>query len=919
MRPLKLKISGFGPYAGEQEIDFEKFGSKGLYLICGDTGAGKTTIFDAICYALYGEASGNNREASMLRSKYADITRPTFVELSFRNGDKEYTVRRNPDYDRPKGRGEGTTQQKADALLIYPDGRQLTKIKDVNKAVEEILGLSRDQFCQIAMIAQGDFLKLLMANTKERQEIFRNIFKTSLYVVLQKRLAEEAGSLRKKWDETRLGINQYMDSIVWDEDSLLSQDAAKAKAGQLPVLEVMELIKKLIAEDGEHKAKLNKELGSVEAELEALAAEIRQAEEQEKNRQLLSLVEQKYQDKKTALAVLEEQRTIEQQRLPEQESLKGKIAAIEFMLPSYDELDKLRREQRDYNSNMASASDRLNKAEEASKIISAELDGLRVEKESLQGIAAEKERLLAGDKELGKQQQEVKTIIAALSELELMRSKLAVLQREYVAAEQSYIQQQSDYERKNRDFLSAQAGIIARELIEGRPCPVCGSTEHPAPARLPEYAPSEEDVERAEKQAAKARQLMEKTSRSAGEHKLSIDIKEKALLAELEKIGLGSTEGAAAFAEERGAELEKQRAEIRSRLEELSRCEQRSLTVDTLIQKREKDLNDALQAQEEARKTIAVAQSMLHKLQEQIKRAEEKLPYSSKQEAEREKSAFTTSLKAMQQALEKAERDCINCEKEVLNLSGSMEQLRRSISEGKNADKDALLEKKNAVTECKAKLSDAITRLNIRLSRNGSAQDGILLKSEAMDKLETRLKWMQALSQTANGDLSGREKLALETYVQTSYFDRILARANLRLMKMSGGQYDLKRRETAASLRGQTGLELDVIDHYNGTERSVKTLSGGESFKASLALALGLSDEIQMSTGIRLDTMFVDEGFGSLDPESLNQAYRALSDLTEGNRLVGIISHVAELKEKIDRQIIVTKDKAGGSRAEMVY
>ena len=225
--------------------------------------------------------------------------------------------------------------------------------------------------------------------------------------------------------------------------------------------------------------------------------------------------------------------------------------------------------------------------------------------------------------------------------------------------------------------------------------------------------------------------------------------------------------------------------------------------------------------------------------------------------------------------------------------------------------------KKQELTEQKSSLTQRQKALHTRISVNSASRDNILSKSQALQALEEQWTWMKALSATANGTIPGKEKIMLETYIQTTYFDRIVARANVRLMKMTGGQYDLKRRRTAQNNQSQSGLELDVLDHYNGTERSVSTLSGGESFMASLALALGLSDEVQMSTGIRLDTLFVDEGFGSLDPNSLDQAYRALTDLTEGNRLVGIISHVGELKEKIDRQILVTKDKSGGSRAEL--
>ena len=242
MRPLKLKISAFGPYAGVTTIDLEKLGENGIYLITGDTGAGKTTIFDAITYALFDEASGNNRDPSMLRSKYADPNTPTEVELTFKNAGKVYTVKRSPSYERPAKRGDGTTTQNADATLTYPDGRVISRTKEVTNAIRDIIGVDRNQFSQIAMIAQGDFLKLLLAETKERQEIFREIFKTKVYQILQERLKNESGTLAKEYEKAKESVNQYISGILCDEDDVLSIDVQKAKSGEMMTNDVIELI-----------------------------------------------------------------------------------------------------------------------------------------------------------------------------------------------------------------------------------------------------------------------------------------------------------------------------------------------------------------------------------------------------------------------------------------------------------------------------------------------------------------------------------------------------------------------------------------------------------------------------------------------------------------------------------------------------
>lgn len=272
----------------------------------------------------------------------------------------------------------------------------------------------------------------------------------------------------------------------------------------------------------------------------------------------------------------------------------------------------------------------------------------------------------------------------------------------------------------------------------------------------------------------------------------------------------------------------------------------------------------------------------------------------------------------MQNRLNTAAERHTACEKELAALNAALGQLRGQLADLPEISTDTQETRRAELSAHKVLLQQELREVHTELNSNRNSRRCIAAKAGELSELEERLTWMRALSATANGQLPGKRKIMLETYIQTAYFDRITARANVRLMRMTGGQYELKRQQNARDNKSQTGLELDVVDHYNGTLRSVRTLSGGESFKASLALALGLSDEVQMSTGLHLDTLFVDEGFGSLDPESLNQAYVTLASLTEGNRLVGIISHVADLKEKIDRQIVVTKAKSGGSSVEII-
>ena len=281
MRPIKLTVSAFGPYAGKTILEMDKLGENGLYLITGDTGAGKTTIFDAITYALYGEASGENREPSMFRSKYAEATTPTEVELVFSYAGKTYTVTRNPEYERPKSRGEGFTTQKAEAQLIYPDGRVVAKQRDVDNAIRDIMGINRSQFLQIAMIAQGDFLKLLLAPTEERKKIFRQIFKTQLYQDLQDRLKKESGQLNDKCDAARNSIKQYIDGITCDENDVLSIEVEKAKNGLLPAKDVMDLIDRLLTQDHDKKMAIQKSISDADKALEVVNANLGKIEAKE--------------------------------------------------------------------------------------------------------------------------------------------------------------------------------------------------------------------------------------------------------------------------------------------------------------------------------------------------------------------------------------------------------------------------------------------------------------------------------------------------------------------------------------------------------------------------------------------------------------------------------------------------------------
>ena len=919
MRPLKLTLSAFGPYARQLELDFEQLGERGLYLIAGDTGAGKTTLFDAISYALFGEASGDSREPAMLRSKYAEPQTPTFAQLRFRYAGKEYTIRRNPEYMRPKDRGEGMTKQAADACLTFPDGRVLTKPKEVNAAIREILGLDREQFSQVAMIAQGDFLKLLLADTKDRQKIFRGIFHTDRYVTLQEQLSRAAADVRSQWEEALASIQQYISGIQGSPDSSFSPQILLAREARLPIGEADALLDDLIREDLSSQALLEESLAQTEAQLEQTVSLLSQAQTRAKAKQALEQQLSQREDKAQQLERYAAELEAQQAREPEQEALSEKITAIELSLPDYDRLNALQSELSSAKTRLAQGEASAENARKKLEALQLELGDMKARRKALENIDADRERLRHQQQDAARKRERLQALLELMTQLQHREQLLREAQDAYLRARQEADQLRQRYEEMNRAFLDEQAGILASQLEPGVPCPVCGSTSHPSPARISTDAPTEDAVKRASAASEKAARAAEAASAEAAREKgKTAGIRER-VQAEIQSV-LADTAftQAESAAREQISQLDTLMTTLTDQITEADRLARQRSALDRDIPAKEALLSNVEADLTAAREQIASSSASIQALTRQHSELKQKLAFDSKASALSERGELNAARNALRSALDQATRRCAACKEVLTGLDASIRQLQTQLEEGEDSDIPQLEDRKQALSSQKGALLTQLKELHARLSANRYSREKLSGKVTELEALEQRQQWMKALSDTACGSVRGKERIALETYIQTTYFDRIVARANVRLMKMTGGQYDLKRRKTADNIKSQSGLELDVIDHYNGTERSVKTLSGGESFQASLALALGLSDEVQSSTGIHLDTLFVDEGFGSLDPEALNQAYTALAGLTEGSRLVGIISHVAELKEKIDKQILVTKDKTGGSSARLL-
>lgn len=920
MRPIKLTMSAFGPYAGKTALELDKLGTQGLYLIAGDTGAGKTTIFDAITFALYGEPSGDNRDASMVRSKYAGPETPTEVELVFAYGGKIYRVRRNPEYERPAKRGGGMTMQRADAELTCPDGRVITKARDVTAAVVSIIGLDRAQFARIAMIAQGDFLKLLLASTEERKAIFRQIFQTGPYQVLQERLKAESGGLAGQCEALKQGIRQYIGGVLCDEDNGLRLNLDKAKSGQLPLEETVALIEALVREDATAQEQKQAMLTSTEKRLAAIHTLLGQADEIEKTRRALETARAAAAGKAEEATALAAALAAEQARQPERDSLGAAITTVRNELPRYDELEAaekalagLKKQYAGQRQALAAQKGGFTQAQTAFTASQKELEGLK-------DCGVEREKTAARLNQVNQRKDALSAVVRNMSAGAQLRRAYSGARAAYRASTEAASRKLAEYNRKNRAFLDEQAGILAQTLQAGQPCPVCGSIDHPRPAGTSRKAPTEAELEQARTANERAQKQAADASAAAAGLLGQLRTKRDEVMRQCADL-LG--ECTAKEVPVRVKAAQKETGAILKRLSDALADIQKRIVRKAELEKAVPEREAAIQSMEaaivEADKALTALSERISASADHLERLAGELKFESKDSAEAAVRELEMRRAKWQKALEDARSAYQKTKSEADTLRGQIDGFQKQLSRAPVIDMAAQKAEQTALLEQKRTVSAALTALASRLQTNQSALQNIRTQSGGLAQTERKWAWVKALSNTANGNLSGKEKIMLETYVQMTYFDRIIARANTRFMVMSGGQYELKRRIEAENNRSQSGLELDVLDHYNGTERSVKTLSGGESFMASLSLALGLSDEIQSSAGgIRLDSMFVDEGFGSLDEESLQQAMKALAGLTEGNRLVGIISHVTELKEKIDKQIVVTKEKSGGSRVSIV-
>ena len=955
MRPTELIISAFGPYAGEVTLDMASLGDRGLYLITGDTGAGKTTLFDAIAFALYGNASGDSRKPRMLRSKYARPDARTYVEMGFSYNGKEYRVRRNPEYMRAKQRGEGETREKPDAELHLPDGRLVTGDKAVTVEVEGLLGLNREQFSQIAMLAQGSFSRLLSGRTEDRGIIFREIFKTKPYQLFQEKLKDRARGLYGRYADSRKSMEQYAGGVITEGHSEeLKLRWKEVPQGSLEAL--LEVLDQLITADEAQQQEKDKAMALVRDEIAALGMELGKMQGDAAVCRDMAAAADVLRENTPVLEQARARYEREKERQADRDGLIGDVTRMEENLKTYDRFYALQENLKACRKETESLGDRLERAALEEKQWKERNDSDEKTLETLRQAGEEYQAALTAGERLREYSARIGLLAEELARYGQERSKLEAARERYRAADGERRRADDAYREMYQRFLDNQAGILASRLTEGQPCPVCGSVTHPAPARYMEEGKeaAKDKVDRLKAVAGEKDREAARLSLEAGRLAGSLDTRYERMKQQIDaevaswkedwQQRIHQAEAAAGvLASETGDErqgrryfleqweqmmgqlkgqLERQAAVQKEKIQEKKKRKEYKEAIEGRRALGRQSLEAASELKQQAQRLLAESQAKERELESRLKEMESSLPYENRTAAQAELAEKKAFLAGLEKAFKDAEESYNRVSRRVSDAQARLEALGGQMAGKERLSMDCLEERMQENRQRQSEARERLTgleqeksRLHHRLETNRMARERITQQKASMEEIQKEWTWVKALSDTAAGEVGGKEKITLETYAQMAYFERIIARANTRFMVMSGGQYELKRC-TEEDNRGKNGLGLNVIDHYNGTERSVKTLSGGESFQASLSLALGLSDEIQSAAGgIRLDTLFVDEGFGSLDEDTLNLAMKSLGDLAEGRRLVGIISHVGELKERIERQIVVVKDKTGGSRA----
>jgi exonuclease SbcC len=1052
MKPIKLIISAFGPYAGTMTpIQFDQFDEKGLFLITGDTGAGKTTIFDAICFALYGETSGSYRDKKNLRSEYAaNDSVDTYVEFHFSHQGKNYHVHRNPEYIRPVKRGTGMTKEDENATLCCNTEPLCEGVKKVNRAIIDLLHIDAAQFKQIAMIAQGEFWELLNAKTEDRTRILRQIFMTGAYKNLEGKLKDRMDASTRCYEDTQRSAVQYFNDVEVGDDSPLAdellrlQERADRSSSAWNLDEILNLTGQVIEEDrkrqGDSEAILTSERKKLDAKSqEAAVAEtnnkfVRRFADLTKEKELLDAgqenmaarsaslqrkkdaahfvnpVYQNWDSKKKSIIAAEDkikgkeaERTISEEKEnkakaaledalkkePYAEQLKQIVRQIMEDEDKYTLRDSLLKEINGLKEDAAHFPERQEELERTERELGDKIKSLSELTARLKGSPVRLAEAKSLEKEAGKLEQDIHEIIQTeLPALEQKRTEAEKKQKAFRKARADYEAARDKKQQAENMLENCRAGILAAKLGEGTPCPVCGSIHHPHPADLPEEAMTEEQCKKLSEKAEKAEAVKNKALAEAEKENASVQALEKQLTENIKKClrhdllqapadgktveelitaimqaqdGIAQTicehadrinklKTDCRHLEKAQKELEtaagKESTELRDKkdcfIEEQHKNERslgekeaslsllQTLPYESLEQAQtarsdnQKMIDEIAEAIETARRNKADAETKLAGINSAIKELKESLDKAKAEESELH-SEFESRLRAKEFADQEvflaymaSEEEIAEEEKEITAYHAKVksigDQLRQAEADARGkavTDLESVQKELKEQNDKVESLQKEYSRITSRLTENRKKQEQIAGLQECLEKYKKESGISARLYHLVRGT-TGNGKITLEQYIQAAGFDNIILAANRRLVPMSDGQYELYRQEKSPGKQSSTFLDLEVLDNFTGCRRPVGNLSGGESFKASLSLALGLSDTVSSHLGgIQMEALFVDEGFGTLDRKSIENAMDILLNLSGTGKLVGIISHREELKESIPQQIKIEKSKAG--------
>jgi len=676
----------------------------------------------------------------------------------------------------------------------------------------------------------------------------------------------------------------------------------------------MEILAELEREDVEEARKIQENETQIDEELEKINAKVGQAEQIEKMQKQWQAAKEKIPKLCEERDLAKEQRQQAQKEQEGTEELLRRAAEIHLELSKYEKVEKLDQMIREAEHCVQQNETQLLEKEERIQRLEIELEKYKTELQTLADTGELREKLRHEIERLDDKIQKIQQIKARQQDLAERKKEAEKARKEYLAADEVYKREKQVYETMDQAYRDGQAGILASHLVEGMPCPVCGSLQHPKLAEISNEVPREDELKKAKMTCEQAHESVNDKAEKASVYRTKAAEAAGQLEEELLQL-FGEVTDAAEQIRTLEEETKENLLQRQKQLAEEEKKIERKIWLEKKIPQEEAACDSEKQSREELLAAQIKATETMENAKKQKQETAADLHFSGYREAAEKEQSIRKTVKEKQEKFVKVDKAYQEKSRAVSSMEGTIEGLQKAIKTAEKFNLEELLERQRILVGERNILDEKMKEIHTRKKTNESIQENIGRNAGELSEKEKKYAWVNALSATANGTLAAKDKISLETYVQMTYFDRIITRANLRFMKMSDGQYELERVREAHNKRSQSGLELCVIDHYNGTRRSVKSLSGGESFMASLSLALGLSDEVQESAGgIQIDTMFVDEGFGSLDTEkTLPLAYRALVGITEGQKLVGIISHVSELKEKIDKQIVVTKDTTGRS------